>query len=440
MNTGKPAVVGSVATMVAPASGTNGKKASGSGADNPVANDQVAGHRSLIIPPALLPRDGRFGSGPSKVRFEAAEEVARRGQDFLGTSHRRDGVRSVVGRLRSGMAELFELADTSEVLLGNGGSTSFWDSASFGLIAERSQHLCFGEFSEKFSLVTTRAPHLAMPDVIESEPGTHPEPRAPLLSSEAQSGIADGETAEVDAVALTHNETSTGVCAPVQRPDWTTSGANSDVITLVDGTSAAGAIAWDPSQADCYYFAPQKAFAADGGLWIALCSGKAIERIERLSGGGSREGAGRWTPASLDLSIALTNSRKNQTYNTPALTTILLTTNTLEWMLKMGGLEWSVQKAAANSTAIYEWAAKREWCQPFVADPQMRSPVVCTIDFSDEVSANEVAAVLRENGVVDIESYRKLGRNQLRIAAFPAIELADVEALCGCIDYVVERL
>ncbi len=427
-------MVGIVAVMVAPANGTTGKKVSGSGADNPVANDTAAGHRSLTIPTALLPFDGRFGSGPSKVRLEAAEEVARHGQDLLGTSHRRAGVRSLVGRLRSGMAELFGLADTTEVLLGNGGSTSFWDCASFGLITERSQHLCFGEFSEKFSVVTAQAPHLAMPDVIASEPGMHPESSAPLSS-----GAATG-TAVVDAVALTHNETSTGVCAPVQRPDWATPSAASDVITLVDGTSAAGAIEWDPSQADCYYFAPQKAFAADGGLWIALCSGKAVERIERLSGDGSSESAGRWTPASLNLSLALTNSRQNQTYNTPALTTLLLTTNTLEWILEMGGLQWSARKSVANSTAIYEWATKREWCQPFVSDPQMRSPVVCTIDFSDEVSADEIAAVLRENGVVDVEGYRKLGRNQLRVAAFPAIELADVEALCGCIDYVVERL
>ncbi len=426
--------------IVASVNGPTDAKLPGAGATDPGATGPLASHRSLTIPATLLPRDGRFGSGPSKVRAEAVEELASRGVDWLGTSHRREGVRSLVGQLRSGLAELFGLPDGTEVLLGNGGTTSFWDAASFGLINARSQHLCFGEFSDKFSKVTAAAPHLEMPDVIASEPGTHPHSRPPAAGNPPTDGA-------VDAVALTHNETSTGVCAPVLRPDWTSDSsaatASDSVLTLVDATSAAGAIAWDVSQADCYYFAPQKAFAGDGGLWVALCAPAAIERIERLSGGAST-GAGkstaRWAPASLDLSIALTNSRQNQTYNTPALATLLLMNNTLQWMLSQGGLEWSTQAAAANSSTIYNWAQQREWCQPFVADADMRSPVVCTIDFDDSVSADDIAAVLRENGIVDTEGYRKLNRNQLRIAAFPAIELADVEALCACIDYVVEQL
>lgn len=432
----------------------------------------IDGQPRLTIPAAIVPADGRFGSGPSKVRVAAAQEVARRGGELLGTSHRRAGVRDVVGRLRSGLTELFGLDADAEVVLGNGGSTTFWDAASFGLIEQRSQHLCFGEFSEKFSAVTASAPHLAEPDVIVAAPGTHPVSRPPgggdaLVGAPADAPINVPVDASinaladvpVDAIALTHNETSTGVCAPVQRPDWTlgadgpTASSDGRVLTLVDATSAAGAMAWDTSQADCYYFSPQKAFASDGGLWIALCSPAAVERIERLgssvggsgSGGnsgngpGSGQGESRWTPKSLDLSVALANSRLNQTYNTPALATILLTVNTLEWMLDGGGLEWSAARSAANSGTIYNWATEREWCDPFVADPQMRSPVVCTIDFHD-VSADDIAAVLRANGIVDTEGYRKLGRNQLRIAAFPAIELADTEALCACIDYVVEQL
>ena len=426
---------------MAAVSGATDAKPAGSAVGKPAANSA-----SLAIPSNILPCDGRFGSGPSKVRLEAVAELAKHGQDFLGTSHRRDGVRSVVGRLRSGLAELFELPAGYEVLLGNGGTTSFWDAASFGLINQRSQHLCFGEFSEKFSKVTSQAPHLAAPDLIVGEPGTVPPFRPPQPAGDIANAGDAANAGDIDAVALTHNETSTGVVAPVLRPDWTAGylagpasagpasagPASGQVLTLVDATSAAGAIEFDISQADCYYFAPQKAFAADGGLWLALCSPAAIERIERS--------ASRWVPASLDLAIALTNSRQNQTYNTPALTTLLLATNTLEWMLSEGGLAWSANKAAANSAAVYGWASQRDWCQPFVAEPNSRSPVVCTIDFDDAVSATDIANVLRENGIVDTESYRKLGRNQLRIATFPAIELADIEALCACIDFVVEQL
>ncbi|HCB37147.1 MAG TPA: phosphoserine transaminase, partial [Acidimicrobiaceae bacterium] len=395
----------------------------------------AAGPRSITIPAGLLPADGRFGSGPSKVRPEAAAEVAAQGRSLLGTSHRRDGVRSLVGRLRAGLAELFGIAAGWEVLLGNGGTTTFWDAASFGLVVDRSRHYCFGEFSDKFAGVVRRAPHLADPDVVESAPGTHPDPNAG-----APGGTSGGTPGGIDTVALTHNETSTGVCMPVRRPDWARAASSAGPpspdgrpLVLVDATSAAGAMPWDPAEADCYYFAPQKAFAADGGLWIALCGPAAVERIERL--GGTGPAGGRWAPATLDLTLALSNSRQNQTYNTPALATILLTLNTLEWMLAAGGLEWSAARARANSDTVYDWATARDWCRPFVDDAEMRSPVVCTVDF-DGVSADDIAAVLRANGIVDTEGYRKLGRNQLRIAAFPAIDTADVEALCACIDFV----
>ena len=372
----------------------------------------------MSIPAGLRPADGRFGSGPSKVRPEAVTALEARTLDYLGTSHRRTGVRSVVGRLRAAMAELFGLGDGWEVVLGNGGSTGFWDAAAFSLIERRAQHLAFGEFSEKFSAVTAAAPHLDDPMVITAPYGSHPVP----------------EPADVDVYALTHNETSTGVCMPLGQPQLTEARSGTQPgLALVDATSAAGGMTWDPTDVDCYYFAPQKAFAADGGLFIALCAPSAIERIERI------DAAGRYKPATLDLAIAARNSRQDQTYNTPALATILLTLETAEWMLDGGGLAWAAARSAASSDAIYSWAAERDFASPFVADPRMRSPVVCTIDF-EGVSADDIAAALRANDIVDTEGYRKLGRNQLRIAAFPAIEPADAVALTACIDYIVERL
>ena len=373
---------------------------------------------SISIPAELRPADGRFGSGPSKVRPEAVQALAARAVDYMGTSHRRSGVRSVVGRLRAAMAELFGLGDGWEVVLGNGGSTGFWDAAAFSLIERRAQHLTFGEFSEKFAAVTASAPHLDDPVVLQAPYGSHPMP----------------EPADVDVYALTHNETSTGVCMPLaqsQLADART--CEQPALVLVDATSAAGGMTWDPADADCYYFAPQKAFAADGGLFIALCSPAAIERIEQI------DASGRYKPATLDLAIAARNSRQDQTYNTPALATILLTLETAEWMLDGGGLGWAAARSAASSGAVYSWAAQRDFAAPFVADEAMRSPVVCTIDF-EGVSADDIAAALRANGIVDTEGYRKLGRNQLRIAAFPAIDPADADALAACIDYIVERL
>ena len=376
---------------------------------------------SISIPAELRPADGRFGSGPSKVRPEAVKALESRAIDYMGTSHRRTGVRSVVGRLRAAMAELFGLRDGWEVVLGNGGSTGFWDAAAFSLIERRAQHLTFGEFSDKFSAVTAAAPHLRDPMVITAPYGTHPVPEP-------------ADPADIDVYALTHNETSTGVCMPLVQPQLSASRqGDAPSLVMVDATSAAGAMTWNPADVDCYYFAPQKAFAADGGLFIALCSPATIERIERIDAGG------RYKPATLDLAIAARNSRQDQTYNTPALATILLTLETAEWMLDGGGLGWAASRSAASSGIVYGWAAAREFASPFVTDATMRSPVVCTIDF-DGVSADDIAAALRANDIVDTEGYRKLGRNQLRIAAFPAIEPADAEALIACIDYIVERL
>lgn len=334
---------------------------------------------------------------------------------FLGTSHRQAPIRFKVSEIRNGLAELFSLPDGYEVLLGNGGTTTFWDAASFSLIEQRSQHLCFGEFSSKFAKVTAGAPHLGEPEMISAEPGDHPEATA---------------SAGIDAYCLTHNETSTGVATTISRPD----GADDDALVLVDGTSAAGGLRFDPTQADVYYLAPQKALASDGGLWIAAVSPRAIERIERIAAGD------RWVPSSLDLAIALENSRKDQTYNTPALATLFLAVEQIRWILENGGLEFSAGRCDASAETIYSWAEAHELATPFVADPAKRSHVVATIDFDDSVDASVVAAVLRSNGIVDTEPYRKLGRNQLRVAMFPAIEPDDIAALTHCIDYILARL
>ncbi len=367
---------------------------------------------TIRLPPALIPTDGRFGSGPSKVRDEAVARLADSAHGYLGTSHRRDGVRSFVRRAREGLTALYALPDGYEVLLGNGGTTAFWDAAAFGLIERRSQHLSFGEFSARFAGVTADAPFLDDPEVIESAPGTHPEAHA---------------DADVDVYALTHNETSTGVMMDITRPE------GADGLVLVDATSAAGGLRVDPEHFDVYYFAPQKAFGSDGGLWLALCSPAAIERIERVGA------SGRWTPTSLSLPVAVQNSRQDQTYNTPALATLFLLVDTLEWMLSHGGLEWAAARTDRNAELIYGWAESSPVATPFVAKPAERSHVTATIDF-DGVDAAAVAAALRANGLLDTEPYRKLGRNQLRIAMFPAIELEDLGTLTRAIDYVIQAL
>jgi phosphoserine aminotransferase len=368
---------------------------------------------TLEIPQAIRPADGRFGCGPSKVRPEQLAHLAAEGAAVMGTSHRQAPVKALVGRVRAGLRELFSLPDGYEVALGNGGTTAFWDAAATGLVRERALHLTFGEFSQKFAKVTEDAPFLADPIVIAAEPGDAPAP------------TSDPDT---DVIAWAHNETSTGVMVPVQRPAG-------DGLVLIDATSGAGGLPVDVSQADAYYFAPQKSFASDGGLWLALLSPAAQSRIEELG-----SGDGRWIPESLSLTTALENSRKDQTYNTPAVATLYLLADQIEWMLERGGLAWCVGRTQESSSALYGWAEAASFALPFVSDPQKRSAVVGTIDFAEEVDAAAIAATLRANGIVDTEPYRKLGRNQLRIGMFPAVEPDDVRALTACIDWVVERL
>jgi phosphoserine aminotransferase len=368
---------------------------------------------AITIPAELLPADGRFGSGPSKVRAEALTALAETGATYLGTSHRQATARFMVAALRNGLAELLSLPDGYEVALGNGGTTSFWDAATFGLIDRRSQHLSYGEFSAKFAACAAAAPHLDAPDVIEAAPGTAPEAKA---------------MPDVDAYCITHNETSTGVAVEPRRPE------GADGLVLVDATSAAGGLRFDPAQVDAYYFAPQKCLASDGGLWLAALSPAAVERIERLAA------SDRWCPASLDLGIALDNSRKDQTYNTPSLATIHLAVQQVEWIVHNGGLPFAAGRCDRSAEIVYGWAEASDHATPFVADPALRSHVVATIDLDDTVEATTVSAVLRRNGVVDTEGYRKLGRNQLRIALYPAIDPDDIDALTRCIDFVIDRL
>jgi len=365
----------------------------------------------IRLPANLLPSDGRFGCGPSKVRPEAVAALAAAAPTYLGTSHRQSGVRSVVGRLRAGLGSLFSLPDGYEVLLGNGGTTVFWDAATFRLIERRSQHLDFGEFSGRFASVAAAAPFLDAPDVIASPPGTHP------VAAER-----DG----IDLYALTHNETSTGVAMEISRVRGG--------LVAVDATSAAGGLRVDPAAFDCYYFAPQKCFGSDGGIWVALCSPAAIERIERSNA------SDRWVPGSIDLKIALDNSRLDQTYNTPALATLFLFLDQVEWINRNGGLEWAAGRCDKSAGALYGWAEASSYARPFVSDPAARSHVVGTIDLDESIDAPTVSKVLRANGIVDTESYRKLGRNQLRIGMFPAVEPDDVATLTGAIDFVVAAL
>ena len=364
----------------------------------------------IRIPHDLLPADGRFGSGPSKVRSEALRALAETGTSYMGTSHRQSTVRSMVGRARHGLSQLLGLPDDYEVLLGNGGATAFWDIAGFGLVREHSHHAVFGEFSSKFAAAMDEAPHVARSTVVESAPGTHP---------------TIGVEAGADVYALTHNETSTGVAMPVVRPP----GIADDALVVVDATSAAGGMAVDAAEFDVYYLSPQKALASDGGLWLAACSPRAIARIDALSA--------RWCPASLDLAIARDNSVKDQTYNTPALATIFLLVHQVEWLLEQGGMEWATARTRESSDVLYSWADACEVATPFVTDPAMRSPVVVTIDIDDHINASAVSSILRANGVVDTDSYRKLGRNQIRVATFPAVTPDDVRQITRCLDHVI---
>jgi phosphoserine aminotransferase len=371
--------------------------------------------RRIVIPASLRPVDGRFGCGPSKVRPEQVAALAGPGAALLGTSHRQAPVRALVQRVREGMQAIFSLPPGYLVVLGDGGTTAFWEVAAFGLVDRHAQHLSFGEFSSKFANATAAAPWLDAPTVIESATGSHPQPRA-------EPGA--------DVYALTHNETSTGVAMPVRR----VAGADDGALVLVDATSGAGGLPVQAGEFDVYYFSPQKCFGSDGGLWLALMSPAALDRAERIAA------SGRYIPEFLSLTVAMTNARLQQTYNTPALATLILLASQLDWMLGHGGLAWTTARTAASSGHLYEWAEKSSCATPFVADPQQRSQVVGTIDFDPGIDAQRLAAVLRANGIVDTESYRKLGRNQLRIGMFPAIDPADVQALTACVDYVIERM
>ena len=368
----------------------------------------------IVIPSNLKPVDGRFGCGPSKIRPEALAALSASGNSILGTSHRQKPVKNLVKRVREGLTSLFNLPEGYEVVLGNGGSTAFWDIATFGLIEERSQHLVFGEFSSKFAAASKEAPFLGEPTVIKAEPGSHP--------------VAVAE-AGIDVYALTHNETSTGVAMPILRPAGT-----EGALVLVDATSAAGGLMVDAKEFDTYYFAPQKSFASDGGLWIAIMSPAAIARAEKI------KADCRWVPAFFDLGIAIENSRLDQTYNTPALVTLMLLAEQIEWMNANGGLSFAAGRSTKSSEILYSWAEKTSYTTPFVTDVAMRSKVVGTINFDDAIDATKIAAALRENGIVDTEPYRKLGKNQLRIGMFPAVDPSDVEALTKCIDHVVAAL
>jgi phosphoserine aminotransferase len=375
----------------------------------------MADSTAIVLPEELKPTDGRFGCGPSKVRPEALAALAGSGAAVLGTSHRQAPVKTLVRRVREGVSSLFGLPEGYQVILGNGGTTAFWDAAALGLVRNRSQHLTYGEFSSKFATVTGKAPFLADPVVISSVPGDAPDNAA---------------NADVDAYAWAHNETSTGVAVPVVRPD----GASEDQLVLIDATSGAGGLPVDITQADVYYFAPQKVFASDGGLWIAVASPAALDRIAEIAA------TDRWIPEFLSIATALDNSVKDQTLNTPAVATLFLLADQLDWLNGQGGLDWATKRTEDSSSRLYAWAESREFTTPFVARPELRSQVVGTIDFADSVDASAVAKSLRANGIVDTEPYRKLGRNQLRIGMFPAVEPDDVSALTACVDYIVERL
>jgi phosphoserine aminotransferase len=369
---------------------------------------------SLTIPDDLKPGDGRFGSGPSKVRPEQLQALSTSAAGLFGTSHRQAPVKGLVGRVRSGLRDYFSVPDGYEVVLGNGGATAFWDAAAFGLIDKRSLHLSYGEFSAKFASAVAKNPFVGEPIIIKADPGGAPDPQS---------------DPSVDVIAWAHNETSTGVAVPIARPH-----GSGDALIVIDATSGAGGLPVDVTETDAYYFAPQKNFASDGGLWLAILSPAALSRIDAIAE------SGRWVPDFLSLPIAVENSLKNQTYNTPAIATLVLLAEQIDWLLGNGGLDWAVKRTADSSQRLYTWAQARPYTTPFVTDPKLRSQVVGTIDFDDDVDAAGVAKVLRANGIVDVEPYRKLGRNQLRVAMFPAVEPDDVSALTGCIDWVVERI
>ena len=370
---------------------------------------------TITIPTDLLPRDGRFGCGPSKVRPEALQALAGAGAALMGTSHRQAPVKGLVKRVREGLTQLFDLPDGYQVVLGNGGTTAFWDAATIGLVRRQSAHGSYGEFSAKFASGVAEAPFLDAPVIAKAAPGS-------LALPEAQAGV--------DVYAWAHNETSTGVMAPVVRP----AGADDDALVLVDATSGAGGLPVDVRESDVYYFAPQKSFASDGGLWLALMSPRALERVAEI------KASGRWVPGFLDLSIAVDNSGKDQTYNTPAVATLFLLADQIDWMLGLGGLSGAVARSRDSSSRLYGWAEATSYTSPFVADPAHRSLVVGTVDFDDSVDAAAVAKVLRAHGVVDVEPYRKLGRNQLRVGMFPAVDPDDVSALTTCVEHVVGAL
>ncbi|MCT7657568.1 phosphoserine transaminase [Mycobacterium deserti] len=374
---------------------------------------RASGSSPLTIPAELKPKDGRFGCGPSKVRPEQLQALAAAG-DVFGTSHRQAPVKNLVGRVRDGLRQLFSVPDGYEVVLGNGGTTAFWDAAAFGLIDKRSLHLTYGEFSAKFASAVAKNPFVGDPVVVKADPGSAPNPQS---------------DPSVDLIGWAHNETSTGVAVPVRRPE-----DSGDALIAIDATSAAGGLPVDITQTDAYYFAPQKNFASDGGLWVAILSPAALARVESIAA------SGRWVPEFLSLPIAIDNSTKNQTYNTPAVGTLIMFADQLDWMLDNGGLDWAVKRTADSSQRLYGWAEASPYATPFVTDAQLRSQVVGTVDFSDDVDAGAVAKTLRANGIVDTEPYRKLGRNQLRIGMFPAVEPDDVSALTACVDWVVERL
>ncbi|GMQ98563.1 MAG: phosphoserine transaminase [Acidimicrobiia bacterium] len=371
----------------------------------------MTGYSAVTIPVEMLPGDGRFGSGPSRINTEFVADLADIGSTYLGTSHRRPGVQDVVGRIRSGLSSMYSLPDGWEIVLGVGGATAFWDAAVFCLIGERSAHFVCGEFSEKFASVAASAPHLKDPVVIRADYGSAPEPR---------------DIPEADVSSFIHNETSTGVLAPFRR--------TGNALVVVDGTSAAGAIPVETDQVDAYYFSPQKALGSEGGLWVSLLSPAAVERIESLSA------SGRWIPPSLSLHTALENSRKNQTYNTPSLSTLYLLDRQIAATNDTGGVAGALERSSRSSDHLYSWAERSEFARPFVNEVRFRSPTVVTIDIDDSLSADEIASTLRANGILDTEGYRKLGRNQLRVATFPNIPTGDVIALTRCIDFVVERL
>ncbi len=369
----------------------------------------------IRIPADLLPTDGRFGSGPSKVRKEQVDALSSVWQTYLGTSHRQKTVKSQVGRLRAGLADLFSLPEGYEVVLGNGGSTAFWDVASFGLVRDRAQFLTFGEFGAKFASGVRNAPHLGEPTILKADPGSAP-------SFVAEAGV--------DAYCSPHNETSTGVAITPRR----VAGADTGALLVIDATSGAGGLAVDPTEFDTYYFAPQKSFGSDGGIWFALMSPAAIERASQI------KQSGRWIPDFLDLQTAIDNSRLDQTYNTPALATILMMAEQVDWFNANGGLDWCVARTSESSGVLYDWAEASPVATPFVTDPALRSGVVATIDIDDSIDATAITSVLRRNGILDTEPYRKLGRNQLRVAVFPAVEPDDVRALTRCIDNVITQL